>query len=159
MKGRSSTDVVMKGGRSLPFFSGSSFSFESGKETKSRMEKAYVGEVIIPGSAYNNQTHFEMEGLFYIKFTPLGACLCLLDEMEEGFIAELTNKGSTWRKQWFKSIKPWKIFDLDMERVMWIRIFGVPCHAWCGEFFVAWANSFGSLYVWMRTRQTNLPWI
>lgn len=36
------------------------FEFQSDVNQRSRMEKAYVGKVCIPGSTYNVQTHLEM---------------------------------------------------------------------------------------------------
>ncbi|XP_058726434.1 uncharacterized protein LOC131597779 [Vicia villosa] len=118
--------------------------FESKEEDSSRLSKAYVGEVHNPGSAYNIQTHFEVEGIFSIKVTPLGANLCLLEETEEGFIRELIGDGQTWWRQWFKEVRPWSAREVDSERVVWFRIYGVPCHAWNAEFFVKLANSIGS---------------
>lgn len=59
----------------------------------------------------------------------MGANLCLLEEMEEGFISELIGNGSTWWRQWFKDNRPWKASEVDGERVTWIRIHGVPFHA------------------------------
>lgn len=108
------------------------------------MAKAYVGEVLNPGSTYNLQVQFEVEGIFSIKFTPIGANLCLLEEVEEGFISELIREGSTWWKQWFKVIKPWREIDVNLEKVMWIYLYGVSCHAWYSDLFVCVANSLGS---------------
>lgn len=44
----------------------------SKKENRLRFEKAYIGRVIIPGTAYNIQSKFEMEGMFAIRVTPMG---------------------------------------------------------------------------------------
>ena len=41
-------------------------------------------------------------------------------------------------------IRAWKEDEVDNYRVMWFRIYGVPSHAWNGEFFVSVANSMGS---------------
>lgn len=37
--------------------------------------------------------------------------------------------------QLFKEIRAWKHDDVDLERVTWIKCFGVPCHAWTTIFF------------------------
>lgn len=76
----------------------------------------------------------------------MGENLCLLEESEEGEINDLICDSESWWKQWFNVIKPWKEDDIDKERLMWIRILGVPCLAWSVEFFESLANSFG-LYV------------
>lgn len=41
-------------------------------------------------------------------------------------------------------IRRWKEDEVDNNIVMWIRVYGIPCHGWNSEFFVALANSFGS---------------
>lgn len=81
-----------------------------------------MGIILFPGAAYNIQTHFEVEGVFAIKFSPMGANLCLLKEMEEGYINELLGEGSSRWKRWFKEIRSWNVYDVDIEKVMWIRL-------------------------------------
>ncbi|XP_058775853.1 uncharacterized protein LOC131650141 [Vicia villosa] len=111
---------------------------------KNRLVKAYVGVVSIPGSTYNIQSHFKMEGYFLVKVTPMGGNLCLLEESEEGVIEDLIGVGETWWKQWFQVIRRWNELDIDDGRVSWISVYGVPIHAWNAEFFMAVANSLGS---------------
>ncbi|XP_058766204.1 uncharacterized protein LOC131639756 [Vicia villosa] len=142
--GRSFADVVSNEKAARQDEEGKALVFKASEEEKIRLSEAYVGVISNPGSSYNIQTYFEMEGVFSIKVTPVGANLCLLEEMEEGYIGELIGDGSTWWKQWFIDIKPWKSPDVDEERVSWIRINGIPCHPWCAEFFMMLANSFGS---------------
>lgn len=109
------------GGGSYPFLR-----FESNIEVKANLSKAFMGVILHPGSTCNIQTHFEVEGVFTIKVTPMGANLCLMEELEEGYISELIGDGSTWWKQWFKEIRPWSLLDVDEEIVMWLRVYGVP---------------------------------
>ncbi|XP_058783227.1 uncharacterized protein LOC131657893 [Vicia villosa] len=79
-----------------------------------------------------------------IKITPLGANLCLLEEEEEGDIEALIKEAESWWKQWFDSIRPWNELDVDSERRMWIRFFGLPCHTWRVDFFEKLVQSFGT---------------
>ncbi|XP_058733329.1 uncharacterized protein LOC131604933 [Vicia villosa] len=130
--------VITDVGRQQP-----SISFASSEECKLRWKKSFVGEVLFPGETYNIQTHLEIEGFFLVKVHPMGANLCMLEEMEEGVIQELLNDASSWWKQWFRSIRPWKETDIDKERILWIRVHGTPCHAWCSEFFQNVANGLG----------------
>ncbi|XP_058763424.1 uncharacterized protein LOC131636852 [Vicia villosa] len=118
--------------------------YSSKAEDRNRLEKAYVGVVSIPGSTYNIQSHFEMEGFFQVKVTPMGGNLCLLEESEEGIIKDLIGDGETWWKQWFQVIRRWNELDIDDGRVSWISVYGVPIHAWNAEFFTAVANSLGT---------------
>ncbi|XP_058784074.1 uncharacterized protein LOC131658840 [Vicia villosa] len=142
-KSKTFADVV-QGGRKKeePNSKELSFEYASGAELKNRWKKAYVGEVLFPGESYNIQTHLEIEGFFSVKVFPMGANLCILEEMEEGFIKELL-EGKWWWQQWFKSIKPWHEKVIDEARVVWIRVYGVPCHAWSNDFFVSLANRLG----------------
>lgn len=105
------------------------------------MEKAFTGKVVIPGSAYNIQTNFEMEGVFAVRITPLGANLCLLEELEDGYLSYLIGERNVWWKQWFSDIHPWKASNVDDSRITWFRFYGIPCHPWCSNFCVLLANS------------------
>lgn len=50
----------------------------------SRFQKAYVGVVENPGLTYSMKDILHGEGYFLIKVTPLGANLCMLEDLEEG---------------------------------------------------------------------------
>lgn len=53
------------------------FCYSSSAEDRKRLERAYAGFVSISGSSYNIQSHFEMEGYFQVKKTPMGVvCVC-----------------------------------------------------------------------------------
>lgn len=82
--------------------------------------------MLFSGESYNIQTHLEIAGFLSIKVHPLGENLCLLEEMEKGVIHELISEASSWWKQWIRSIRPWKESDIDSERVMWVRVHGIP---------------------------------
>ncbi|XP_058727198.1 uncharacterized protein LOC131598634 [Vicia villosa] len=94
-----------------------------------QFQKAFVGVVENPGATYNIQEYFNMEGYFGVKVTPMGANLCLLEESEEGELSALIEEASDWIKQWFLEIRPWRPEDVDNERLTWLRVFGLPCHA------------------------------
>ncbi|XP_058750416.1 uncharacterized protein LOC131623425 [Vicia villosa] len=118
-----------------------SYTFAEGD--KVRISKAYVGVATFPGSTRIIQTHFEMEGYFDVKVTPMGGNLCLLEEVDEGAIQDLIEGGEAWWKQWFREIRRWKDTDVDEGRLIWIRVFGVPKHAWNSEFFCQTSRFFG----------------
>lgn len=124
------------------------FQFKSSSDVRDRLKKAYIGEVLFPGETHNLQTHFAIEGVFSIKISPLGPNLCVLEELDEGIIEELVCESSLWWKQWFRFVRPWKKSDIDSERVLWIKVFRVPCQAWSVEFFISVANNLGN-YIWV----------
>ncbi|XP_058726669.1 uncharacterized protein LOC131598038 [Vicia villosa] len=143
--GRSYADVVQKANvedgicQNLPC----SLSFSSKEEDRKRFSKAYMGRVKTPGSAYNIQTHFDMEGMFAVKVSPMGGNMCLLEDREPGFIEDMIGEGESWWKDWFEDIRRWKDADRDESRVVWLRVFGIPPLVWNSEFFRALGGSLG----------------
>lgn len=51
--------------------------------------------------------------------------------------------GCYWWKRWFLYIRLWQISDVDNDMIMWVRLLGVPCHAWSVEFFMIVASVLG----------------
>lgn len=122
----------------------------SNQAIRSIFEKAYVGRVCIPGSAYNIQNYLEMDGVFAIKVTPLGGNFFLLEEKEEGFIGDLIKEGELWWKSWFSVIEKWEVGKVDGSRDAWFRIYGIPIHVWSSEFFVSLGENGVGLYALMK---------
>ncbi|XP_058783348.1 uncharacterized protein LOC131658029 [Vicia villosa] len=143
---RSYADVVVDKVQELPETSRNLLEFFSSVEVRNRLGKAFVGKVLIAGSTFGIQTKLEMEGIFAIKATPLGEWLCLLEESESGVIDSLVEEGELWWKNCFEKISKWEDCDVDSERSMWIRIYGVPIQAWNADFFVMLADSLGKFF-------------
>ncbi|XP_058733452.1 uncharacterized protein LOC131605070 [Vicia villosa] len=111
------------------------------EEDLERFQKAFVGVVEVPGDTYNLQERFTKEGYFGVKVTPMGANLCLLEENEEGMIKDIIEEAREWIQQWFSEIRPWRANDVDNERATWLRVYGLPCHAWKDKVFEFLATS------------------
>ncbi|KAI5411279.1 hypothetical protein KIW84_056397 [Lathyrus oleraceus] len=78
-------------------------SFDSNLEATFKIfNRAYVGMVENPGVTYNMQETFSMEDSFKVKVTSLGENLF---------------------RRWSSPE------DVDPERVTWLRVYGIPCHA------------------------------
>ena len=92
-----------------------------------RFKKAFVGKVSASGKTYNIQDIFHTQGYFGIKV--MGANFCLLEELEDGELKALAEDAKDWLVQWFEEINEWRPNIIDQERVTWLRIFGVLCHA------------------------------
>ncbi|XP_058783452.1 uncharacterized protein LOC131658139 [Vicia villosa] len=118
--------------------------FKSKVEDKERLLKAYVGRVLIPGSAFDIQTYLEMEGVSAVRVIPLGGDACLLEDREPGFIEALIADGETWWQSWFSEIKKWEEDMVGGSREVWLRIFGIPAHVWNSEFSVSLAEVWGT---------------
>ncbi|MCI03917.1 DUF4283 domain protein, partial [Trifolium medium] len=119
-------------------------SYEAEKEDMLRMKKAFIGVVVNPGMTYNIQNAFHTQGYFGVKVTPLGSNLTLLEGQEEGEVQALLEDAKDWLDQWFKEIRPWNPKDVDVDRVVWLRIFGIPVHAWSDLFFAQVTKPWGT---------------
>jgi hypothetical protein len=71
--------------------------------------------------------------------------MTLLEGQEDGEVEALMEDAKEWLDQWFKEIRPWDPKDIDLERLVWVRIYGVPVHAWNFDFFSQVAKPWGIL--------------
>lgn len=104
--------------------------FKLKADIRMRLNKAYVGNALIPRAAYNIQMHIEMEGIYAIKVSPLGGNLFLLEELEEGYIKDFIGKEVSWCNTWFSTVKKLDEGIIDDHRDIWIKVYGVPVQAW-----------------------------
>lgn len=47
----------------------------------------------------------------------------------------LKDETQNWLGHWLSEIRPWTPNDVDNERLIWMRCYGIPCHAWSHGFF------------------------
>ncbi|XP_058755462.1 uncharacterized protein LOC131628653 [Vicia villosa] len=111
--------------------------YDQPEEDLERFRKAFTGFTSKPGMSYNLQEIFNARGHIDVKITPLGANMCLVEDLKEGVISSLLKKAESWMKQWFREIHPWKPSDIDYERIAWLRCYGIPCQVWNEDFLVA----------------------
>ncbi|CAI8586280.1 unnamed protein product [Vicia faba] len=104
--------------------------------------KAMKGVVNIPGSTFRMQSILDKEGFSSIKASALGPCLLLLEESKNGALEELLGECDARWKVWFSEVRRWNNKEMDKERLIRVKVYGVPCFAWHRNFFVALANSF-----------------
>ncbi|CAK8570608.1 unnamed protein product [Lathyrus sativus] len=94
--------MELNGGRSKkqkPLFARLELNIE--EENLVIFKKLYVMVLENVGMSYDVQESFHTEGYFTIKVTPLGANLCLLEEMEEGELKIIMDEAQDWLAQWF----------------------------------------------------------
>lgn len=87
---------------------------------------------------------FMEEGMFTIRVTALGPNLCLLEDLVLGEVETFIEERRNWWEGLFKLIKPWNPGDIDEERMLWIKISRIPCHAWGVKLFKVIAERYGS---------------
>jgi hypothetical protein len=75
----------------------------------------------------------------------LGSKLVLMEGQEEGEVEALMEDAKEWLDQWFSEIRPWSPDEIDNERTIWLRIYGIPSHAWNDNFFAQVVNPWGTL--------------
>lgn len=68
--------------------------FFTNKDESMRFSKAYIGEVLDSGTTYSMEERFYAEGFFTIKVVPLGANLCILEDVKENFLEQTMKDGS-----------------------------------------------------------------
>ncbi|GAU23839.1 hypothetical protein TSUD_380010 [Trifolium subterraneum] len=117
--------------------------YEVEENDMARLKNAFVGVVENPGMTYNIQNAFHSQGYFSVKVTPLGSNLTLLEGQEEGEVQALMDDANEWLNQWFRVIRPWNPKDVDMDRIVWLRVFGIPAHAWNDNFFAQISKPWG----------------
>jgi hypothetical protein len=68
----------------------------------------------------------------------------LHEGQEEGEVQALMEEAKGWLEQWFVEIRPWSPDNIDVERTIWLRICGVPIHAWNHNFFTQVVKPWGT---------------
>lgn len=79
-----------------------------------------------------------MEGYFNVKVTPLGSNLVLIEPEGEVDVVVVIIEAKEWVESWFDEIRVWSPMEIDNERLVWIKCFGTPAHAWSDEFSLFW---------------------
>ncbi|MCI15128.1 DUF4283 domain protein, partial [Trifolium medium] len=54
------------------------------------------------------------------------------------------NEAKDWLEQWFRDIRLWNPKEVDNERIVWLRAYGIPVHAWNDGYFSAITASIGT---------------
>ncbi|MCI28617.1 DUF4283 domain protein, partial [Trifolium medium] len=62
---------------------------------------------------------------------------------EEGEVQALMEDAGGWMEQWFKEVRPWSAKEIDQERLVWLRVYGIPAHAWNDDFFALISKPWG----------------
>ncbi|XP_058732712.1 uncharacterized protein LOC131604256 [Vicia villosa] len=128
-------------------------SFQPGYDVLSQYKNAYTGWIKEAGKMADLKSLFLEEGIFTIRITRLGPNLCILEDLVEGEVELFMEEKKSWWEQWFSKLKRWEPEDIDKERVAWIRVMGVPCHAWCEKCFCLLVDSIG---VFMKCEEGTL---
>lgn len=65
----------------------------------------------------------------------MGGNIILMQKGSNRTVKELIEDFDEWISFWFKWTKPWSNLEVNTNRVIWTRWYGVPVHAWLNHFF------------------------
>ncbi|XP_020228222.1 uncharacterized protein LOC109809352 [Cajanus cajan] len=115
--------------------------FKACPKVKEGLERSFVGRVKRKGDAYITQKKLHLEGIFGIRATLMGASMVLLETEDPKLVAKYISDKVEWVNEWFEEVFQWSRI-LDNERLVWLKIYGVPAHGWSEDFF----KMLGSIY-------------
>ncbi|GKU96309.1 hypothetical protein SLEP1_g9557 [Rubroshorea leprosula] len=75
----------------------------------------------------------------------MGGNLVLIDDEDPEHVKELVDGNLQWVTAYFDRIKYWAPSDIAEERFVWVRIQGLPIHAWSEESLSTIGNQVGKL--------------
>jgi len=84
-------------------------------------------------------------GFVNLAITPLGADKVFLRSLDEVDVSTTLSEAADFFANFFSSPVRWNKDTLVRERVAWLRIYGVPLHAWNYDFFKLCVYDFGRL--------------
>jgi len=74
-------------------------------------------------------------GFNTLNIIPLGADRVLLKSCGEEDVNSILSGASEFFMSFFSSVQPWNNDNLKFERGAWVRLYGIPLHAWNNKFF------------------------
>jgi hypothetical protein len=126
------------------------------EEVLAKLGGAYVGYLSEDKKANTIQNHFRMDGYINLKICSLGYRKILLWSDTKGELKEVIESVGWWCSL-FERVVPWSPLLVSSNRATWIRVFGVPLHAWGVDLFRAVAFKFGRfIEVDDRTKKMDL---
>lgn len=70
-----------------------------------------------------------------LNIRSMGGNLILIQSTTDKSTGNLVNELDEWVNFWFEWVRPWDELDVNTNRLIWTRWYGVPMHAWTNRFF------------------------
>lgn len=96
---------------------------------------SYVGATMNLADVHKMQKLLPKEGFFKLIATPMGGNLVLLKTKDNSNVHALLAKTGECLGNVFSKLKPWEPEMVPRVTTGWLRVIGVPVHAWGEEFF------------------------
>lgn len=125
-------------------------------ENKAWLEECYTGVLKKLACWENFGKEIQAECGKLIKIRYMGDDMVLLENMSRKSFDELEKDLDEWFSNWFEWVRPWKEHDVSLKRLVWMKWFGVPLHAWSRRFFATISLKFGTLVKLDKSTENNL---
>ncbi|MCH96036.1 DUF4283 domain protein, partial [Trifolium medium] len=120
-------------------------SYTANEEDLKWAKKGFIGRVHNFDEVPLLQQKIMDVGILSIRVIPMGGDKVFINVEEEEDFHSLVKDTEEFFQHWFKEIKEWSPEAMIAERYTWIRLFGVPVHAWNRHFFAKVCITNGSL--------------
>ncbi|GAU30343.1 hypothetical protein TSUD_212000 [Trifolium subterraneum] len=111
--------------------------------TLKELETSFVGVLAVEVEVRRIKTILYMEGYANISATDMGRNKVLLHSSKPGELEALCKAKTDWLCYYFKEVIPWSPSNFADNRVTWVKVFGIPLHAWGDNLFKAIGGKYG----------------
>jgi hypothetical protein len=108
-------------------------SFETVEEDRVWARKGLIGMVKNIDEVPLIQQKILDVGITTVKIIPMGGKKVFIQPLEDEDLWDLVKDAEEF--YWFVNIKEWNPKEISSDRSIWIRVYGVPVHAWRENFF------------------------
>jgi hypothetical protein len=110
-------------------------SFETIEEDRVWARKGLIGMVNNIDEVPLIQQKILDVGITTAKIIPMGGKTVFIQPLEDEDLWDLVKDAEEFFNHWFVKIKEWNPKETSSDRSIWIRVYGVPVHAWRENFF------------------------
>lgn len=97
--------------------------------------KGFTASVVRGQSIPDIQDRIEDAGFLNIDITPLGADRVFIRSLANVDVVSIFNEASVFFAHFFTDLAPWVKKVMSFQRGAWLRLYGIPLHAWNENFF------------------------
>ncbi|WJX32140.1 hypothetical protein P8452_20505 [Trifolium repens] len=107
------------------------------------LKRSFVGFLLPEVEVRVIRTTLLMEGLQNISVTPMGGNMVLLFSTKVGELERMIKTKEEWLGYYFFKVRPWSPNMVNVKRELWVKVFGIPLHAWGDNLFKVVGARFG----------------
>ncbi|KAK2376927.1 zinc finger CCCH domain-containing protein [Trifolium repens] len=120
-------------------------SFETVEEDRVWARKGLIGMVNHVDEVPLLQQKILDVGITTVKIIPMGGRKVYIQPLEDEDLWDLIKDAEEFFNHWFVKIKEWSPKEIASDRTIWMRLYGVPVHAWRENFFKKILESTGEV--------------